>query len=408
MGRFRPSSRGRSSHSMHGPRPLLTCLRPSRRFRDAVVHLRYSTPTTAARYRLQLLLGLSFLVAGGGCLSSLKLDEYSFDGTPDGRVADDAGAAGSNISGGDAGNAGSGVTGDAGGASGSSSGSGSDEPDGGTGAGTNPAEELDAATDGATAVACPASERCVPDVPMGWEGPIAVSAGGADECPAEYPDNLGEVNTGLNEGSADCGCSCSNDSHVCRLLSGSGDFFTPVGPCGSQTEPGDCLVATSDATCLPNPSIDIDPPAWDVTALTCGGANGVSKCEGGSCYPAVTDFGDICVLAAGDLLCPEGFPVGSVYFLDFVDTRTCSACSCTPEGQLCEIGVRAFNQTDNTCFIGLFERTLAEGEELCLNSGEKVTVLSTTIQSNGTCTTSGGALQGNAAPDSPITVCCME
>jgi hypothetical protein len=109
----------------------------------------------------------------------------------------------------------------------------------------------------------------------------------------------------------------------------------------------------------------------------------------------------LCVTSAGQLACPDGFPVGTSYFLDFTDNRSCSACTCSVNGD-CEIDLEI-------CSVGFFQVTLNEGDQQCLNSsdGDSVTLLSSSLGAP-TCNGIGGTLQGAATPVNPITVCCME
>jgi hypothetical protein len=358
---------------------------------------------------------LAFCLGSAGCLSSLGLDEYSFDGLPDGGITGGAGggsgrggAGGSaGVGGGGGGTAGASNGGSAGaaGTGGSAGASSFDTPDAAVDAGGGSPGDLDAG-DGSAPLECAPGDRCVPAVPVGWEGPLALSSDGVEPCPSEYPTLVGELNADLQVGEATCNCGCFVNSAECRLLSGiSGEFFTPVGSCDSPPDDDDCLTAITDATCLSQPFSSISPSVWGTTEVRCEGAAPSGLCADGACYPSPSGsgFGALCIGREGEHDCPDGFPNGTTYFLDVADDRACSTCTCSPAGQECEIMIEV-------CSVGFFTVTLNEGDEQCLNSsdGDSVSLLSTNVTTAGTCTTAGGALQGSAQGVDPITVCCMD
>lgn len=363
------------------------------------------------RRRVQHVCGVTLLlVAGIGCESALGLNDYHFGSAGTGSLGTDntLDSNGGSASSDDSGNAGSGGrSGNNSGKSGSTGKAGSDGQnadagaltDGGVDAGA--VNGLDAGDPGVST--CSASERCVPNVPDGWQGPIAVGAGGGS-CPAEYPTGAGDLNAGFQEGAGDCSCSCSPDGTSCHLESEStGDTFSPVTSCAHAPASDDCLLAVAVASCTTHPFKQIQNDTWSTTKLTCGGATSTSACAGGSCFSNPDTFGDICIASTGDVLCPDGFPNRTLYFESYSDTRDCALCTCSSQGAGCQIDL-------NICGNSFYDVTLHEDDEKCLNPGdsETVTLTSNAVTAQATCQSAGGELTGSASAINPITVCCLD
>jgi hypothetical protein len=347
---------------------------------------------------------LLVLLMAVGCQGALGLDSYDFTAA--------GGSGGSGVGGGSGGGAGAGAgaggsaSPPAGGDGGSSvvAGSGGDS---GGGAGGNPSggATSDAGTDGGDEQQeCGESGRCVPPIPVGWQGPIVLGASGST-CPSGYPTALGELHGDFQAGAADCGCTCLLTGLSCELLSSSQQFFAPAGSCETPPVEDDCLSAVSVATCsVSSTAADITPSTFQLTQLSCGGAAAAGACSAGTCYPSGGDGAPVCVSAVGSIACPAGFPQQTVYFQDIADDRSCTSCSCAPQGQACQIEI-------DVCSNGFFQVTMNEGDECTqLNSsdGDGVTLLSTAVVQQGSCGAVGGVLAGSTAPIGPITVCCLD
>ncbi len=385
---------------------------------------------------------IALALAAASCTPALDLDGYSFPnagsagaGAGPGGSSGRAGTGGSAGQGGAGGSSGDEGTGGSAGRSGAGGSSGLAGTGGSSNAGTSgvggqggstaivgdagPPSGADAAApDGgsdaggsggsgggdASAPECATTERCVPDVPAGFSGPIMLGVGTPGTCPTEFGTVLDVIHDGLQPGAATCDCGCSVSSVVCRLQSeNTGDFFNPTTACESPPTADDCLTARSDASCNPIPFEDIRASTWSSTAQTCGGGTATANCGGGRCMPVDESFGSVCVEAAGTQACPAEFPVRSVYFADFADDRSCSTCGCVPEDQACQI-------TIEVCSVAFFTTTLDEGQQQCLNSsdGDGVNIQLATVVENGSCAPFGGALQGTVTERDPRTVCCLE
>ncbi|MEO8183176.1 MAG: hypothetical protein ABI895_30460 [Deltaproteobacteria bacterium] len=250
------------------------------------------------------------------------------------------------------------------------------------------------------------SNVCVPSIPGGWQGPLAVSSGGgAAACPNEYPVGQGDVNQGLQPGATSCNCGCFVSGISCRLFSTFlQDYITPVS-CANPPSDDDCVTLVPDATCQGLPSENIAPNTWATTQRTCGNAVSTGSCTGGSCYPAARSFGNVCISQAGDVQCPSGFPVRSLYFRGIDDRRDCAPCSCALQGdQACVMHVEI-------CSTGFFTTELHTYNEqsYCMNPGEDggLSVLDQAVVDPGNCDPVGGAATGSATPTNPLTVCCL-
>src|SRR5690606_25708378 len=118
-------------------------------------------------------------------------------------------------------------------------------------------------------------------------------------------------------------------------------------------------------TCSPSSTEQAAVPTWQSSVKMCEGFNPSAP------RPALTQ----CIHRSGEHPCPPEFSDRSVRYHDFDDSRSCSGCSCTPQGQACTIELQI-------CSVGFFEATLESGEEcLALNSsdGDGVTLLSSNL-----------------------------
>jgi hypothetical protein len=279
-----------------------------------------------------------------------------------------------------------------------------EEPSDG-GGGDSPDGSGDAADAAGGDLACPSDQRCLDDVPSGWEGPATL--GEESSCPSSYPDAGDLVHAGLNAPAATCGCGCFVSGVDCRLIASveqGGGLFEPQGSCDSPPVQDACLTVDAVASCETTPSSQIPDATWDTDAQVCSGATAGDSCEGGTCFPSAGEGAALCIVREGDHACPEssGFSERTLFHRDVTDTRGCSACSCEATDQVCEMELQI-------CSVGFYEVTLSSGgDEECLNSsdGDGVTLLSQSVTNGGSCTTSGADATGSALPADPVTICC--
>lgn len=254
---------------------------------------------------------------------------------------------------------------------------------------------------------CDSTAVCVPALPAGWSGPVVVAEDPTDPptCPTGYPATSFVTQRDLVAAPANCNCGCVVDSAQCTLFSENTDsLYSPAGICDDAPSDDDCLSAVLDGTCESNSSDALPPLSWETQARLCEGAAPGNTCDGGTCFATAAEFGPVCIFQSGDLICPEGFPDGTVYFGNASDARGCAPCECTVAGGQCEIEIEV-------CSVGFINRTLTSGgAPYCLPSpgdGDDVTFLTQAITSQPACTPSAGTPTGDAAPESPVTVCCL-
>jgi hypothetical protein len=338
-----------------------------------------------------------------GCVQALDLDAYSFSGAgassderwprigrwPSG-AAGGAGAGGSDI--------------------GSTDPEGVDLPDA---ASLSPDDAPDAgsASDGGDAggtpsidpSACASSERCVPPIPTGWQGPLAVGAGDVRTCPAEYPALFGDLQSGLQVGSAFCVCGCNNDLVTCTFPPTAGGDIQPAS-CGSPNFSSECFRVTAVPSCSTQIIGDIQPSLWQSTRLACGQAIAFGACGAGSCYPSPGNFGALCIAALGEQSCPAQFPHGSLHHRGLDDSRRCGgSCSCNATGAACQL-----QYTLCSPFGDFPSNQVSEGGEVCLDPDFSMNIEAFNVVNQGTCSADGALLEGAVTPIDPVTVCCLD
>ena len=250
---------------------------------------------------------------------------------------------------------------------------------------------------------CASRERCVPPIPTGWQGPLAVGANGSRTCPAEYPASFGDLNTGLQVGSAFCVCGCSVDLVTCTLPPTAGGDIQPPS-CGSPNFSPECFQVTAVPSCSTQPTGDVQPSFWQSTQLACGQAIAFGACGAGTCYPSSESFGPLCIAALGEQSCPAQFPHGQLYHRGLSDTRSCGGnCACSTSGAACQLLYTLCSP------FGEFPQQLAnEGEQVCLEPDISLSIDGFGVVNNGSCTADGAVLEGAVTPADPVTVCCLE
>jgi len=321
--------------------------------------------------------------------------------------------------------------------------------------------------DGGSSARCPGP--CVPNAPNGFDDPQPVYFGPnngkyAAGCPVELGSFGGVQYSGLNVISFGCpACTCGALEGSCApppaisVRAGlcddpqatSTDFSGPAnwdGSCtntkaiaaGAECPPGSgvlCVQSIEASTmpapteaCLPIPipvpKFGSEVPWRSEIVLSCSANAAPQKCENATadkCMPAlpVDDPNwKYCVrsMMPGKQLCPGP---GSTYtkqklgYADYVDTRSCTECTCEPTGSACYGTLRLYN--DDTCSTNeLTATTLSSNLNSCDNlqpAGESLGSKEFTdlLYVPGTCVPSGGETFGTAEPDDAtvVTWCCQ-
>ena len=382
------------------------------------------------RARLPYLRALVLILASGACTQMLDLEGYTFQpsdgiggsggsGTLDSNLAGSSGSDGNSAGSGNAGTGSEEPLDDAGvpdagevepdassGAGGANGGAGAGGTAGASGAAGGGGFAGSGGLGGSTGAGECGADVCVPSIPNGWQGPVAVSSGGGSTaCPGQYPVNLGAVNQGLREGATSCSCGCFVSGITCRLFSAFLQGYITPASCASPPSADDCVSLVPDATCQGIPSKTIAPNTWTTTELTCGSAVSTGSCTGGSCYPAASGFGNVCISQPGDVQCPAEFPVRSLYFQGIDDRRDCAQCGCALQGdQACHMQLEI-------CSVGFFtvELDTYQQQSYCMNPGDDggLDIQGQSVVDPGNCDPVGGGATGSATETGPLTVCCL-
>jgi hypothetical protein len=148
----------------------------------------------------------------------------------------------------------------------------------------------------------------------------------------------------------------------------------------------------------------------------CSGAlaQGTCSASGQVCVanPSAPFATKYCIAHAGDLTCSSAYPVRSVLFAGYADTRACpSSCSCTASGQECALQVDVNTLAD--CSGPYNRKTIPSGGSVCAISDPNIhhAYYATRVVSKpGTCTATGSPLTatGNVTESGPTTLCCTE
>jgi len=274
--------------------------------------------------------------------------------------------------------------------------------------------------------ACASGAQCVPPVPNGWLGPIAADLAAQSACAASYP-TIVPLGTNAQGSAASCDCQCTGcagggcaayvdvyDGSDMTCVDGVQASFlvgTAVGDCAGSGLPDSQFASPrtvtnlTGATCGAN-TLSVNKPAasWGVPSRVCTGATIVpAACSGGdTCAPTVGSTENLCVYqsATAALTCPAGYPVASVRYSSWSDTRSCS-CACNPSSASCTTNIEAvFGGCGAT--MGNYQITP------CTPVGggaptPEIFALDLTV-TGGTSYTPSGAVTNNAS--STITVCC--
>jgi hypothetical protein len=132
---------------------------------------------------------------------------------------------------------------------------------------------------------------------------------------------------------------------------------------------------------------------------------GCSEGEVCASIPTAPFSTQLCIYAVGEEECPTdlGYDERSVWHRDFTDDRDCTECTCLINGE-CTGALHLFDT--QTCQGPLVDGTVALGGS-CVQVDVAIEgALVAEFEPDATCIANGGALQGDADPLSPVTLCC--
>lgn len=287
-------------------------------------------------------------------------------------------------------------------------------------------------------VPCGDAGECVPTLPTGWTGPIALyvglpDAGAAPPCPSGFASTPAFDGSGsLIANPAQCStCTCGGPTGVTcadpvlNLFVGpncSQSAASPVPVTATCTQTASLAFSvTVDApqpmggSCPPSGSTPTIPaPTWGTVARACS-AVGPGACGGGgvcASSPPAPFSPRICVMTAGAAgSCPAGYSFGpQIFYTGVSDARGCAPCNCAPPtGGQCTIGSPAVGVYSNLGCSTLSSTLDAPSGCTAYTPPDPVKLLSTpTVSTPGNCVASGGASVGVATPTGAVSFCCVQ
>lgn len=289
----------------------------------------------------------------------------------------------------------------------------------------------------ADTMSCPASHVCVPPVPLGWSGPVALGEGTSrPDCSGAYPDSVATGGSGARFTPADCDCDCGDPSGVqCGstvtvTYYSSTSCLPAVG--GNQTQPfisGSCVPANEPASteavrvsasvvsatgeCAPIDNHRLDPPSWDTEMRVCGGATLADGCDGDQLCAPLPPAGlgtTLCIWRDVQAACPAGYTALNPYHTDLQEGRSCSDCRCgDPTGVTCRASATLYsgNCPDPGDIVTIPPPVVQNGQCLRRDTGIGNISARSLGPEGGQCSSSGGQPQGTVEPIDPLTVCCI-
>jgi hypothetical protein len=274
-----------------------------------------------------------------------------------------------------------------------------------------------------------AARTCVGAAPSGWTGPSVVYVGSdPPNCGGDYAKAALSGGTAVSADPAECStCSCSNTTAACASLV---NIISTIDPqCGGVT----CTDSVSEAcktlnsscfgsattayahmelpqglaTCSPtaDQSATIGDASWKKEVRACAASTKlhIGGCADGEVCAAKTPFsGDICIVKAGDLSCPNStYSKKHVYYKGMNDTRDCSPCDCDHD---C-----TYNWRQEAAGASCSAAFSLDQSNSCVTVSPSSSQINVGVQITGTgaCDATGGEPTGEAKASGPVTVCCM-
>ncbi len=279
--------------------------------------------------------------------------------------------------------------------------------------------------------------QCVPEVPLGWNGPFELYVGQQPPPDCSNDPNFVTISftghDGFDPGNATCSCTCTptvtctapdlviydngscDDSGVCATLTLLPGMCLALASGACMPQAVSAGAATASVTCNGELDADIPAPTWTSNVRACASSVDPSRSNcpvGQICQPSPSQAfsGQLCIGVSGDSPnCPQDSPysVRSVYYEDVSDTRDCSACTCgNPSGFTCSA---VFTEFDSCASKNVQTTHNAPfGCDLTQNGNNAVQLALTEDDAgSGSCPPMGGMLQGAAMPTNAATFCCL-
>ncbi|MEZ4226207.1 MAG: hypothetical protein R3B13_34995 [Polyangiaceae bacterium] len=325
--------------------------------------------------------------------------------------------------GGFAGSSGFGASGGVSGGSGGAGGSGGSGNASGTGGGGTGGASGASGTGGGAGCAS-LGKTCLPAVPSGWTGPVAIktSTGTPSACPSEFPTETGPYFSGLQYSIASCQCSCASPTGATcssAVLSQAGTCGSPGSTVAVVPSGGTCTSVpllnagqvkasgtVSGGSCVPQANHTIAPPVWSGQVRICEGASTAGICNGTDVCAPTLQPSEACAYRLGTFACPTEYPVGTSYFMGYTDSRDCTSCTCGPvSGSCLGVGTVSFH-TQSDC-TDASTTTVAPGGCIPAASASAYAAYTGGTPVGGSCLPGGASPVGTVVADGELTVCCQ-
>ncbi|HEY4012431.1 MAG TPA: hypothetical protein VGM06_03790 [Polyangiaceae bacterium] len=285
---------------------------------------------------------------------------------------------------------------------------------------------------------------CIPPVPSGWQGPVAldqVAAGSTlAACPNAY-ESLADVHGGLAAPAAACSCACGASGQQCSATGVFHGDQTCAGPTCATVSPssaGACTAVSandcgsggsfdfeaaptpSGGTCQATVTTAVPPAGWTTSARVCAYTSatrtaGCSDSDVCVALPASPYSATACVYSTADpppTACPAGYTRAppAVFYAGVTDTRACGGCGCGgPTGGTCSGTVSLFGAagcTDNGGIVTVPVGTACQAYS-GLSPAPGSAEAHYTVTAGSCAVTAAPQPTGSAAGTSPTTVCCL-
>ena len=284
--------------------------------------------------------------------------------------------------------------------------------------------DTESTSTGTDAGFCGEGRSCVEPTPLGWEGPVAIARVGLEDdvppCVDPYPaTGLTRLEGWADPGPAVCECSCALTTADCAIgYATYTDDCTTIDESVQLNEDGCAEIAINNAsvlayaiftggTCDQTAEEEIAEIPWTAAVRACEGMLSDEVCDGDGrvCAedPPEGFEQTLCVLAEGDVPCPDGdYSEKFLMYGGADDSRNCSNCSCTPP----TFGTPCLDQIDYHTSDDCSDAAAGSlNNQECVNNLTLGSINFDLTQS--TCAVvSGGEPTGEVVPNDPYTYCC--
>lgn len=301
---------------------------------------------------------------------------------------------------------------------------------GGTGAaGAGPTTTSASGGTGGSLPTCDNGGVCIPSVPGGWTGPVAVfSASEGTQvpgCAGAYGTGMTTMHEGIIEGSATCSCrcdpaqgiACTTGANMCAAATCNTlcntttatlqpNVYTSISMSTLANAHISNPAPTNVGSCQAQPNHAIQSPTWTNVVKACGGATTMPTGCGGAevCAPSpAAPFDKICVAAPGEQACPANYTEQHVVHESFSDDRRCSSCSCGGANSTCG-GSAVFTASSGMVFLSEVNAGTCGPKNV---GGTYASGATYSPAPSGTCVAGGGTLSGAVATQGTLTYCCL-